>query len=96
MMLTRFIKTQLFIFLALTVVALLALALFAPNSQQIIGWAEAKWKGRAKAGEWAPLRLAPLAFAGFATTLLLFLVSISGMRHGLSPFIYTPTRSKSG
>ena len=70
------------------VAALLALALFAPNSQQIIGWAEERWKGRVTAEGQASWRLAPLAFTGFATTLLLFLVSISGMRHGLSPFIY--------
>ncbi|MBB4196230.1 D-alanyl-lipoteichoic acid acyltransferase DltB (MBOAT superfamily) [Rhodoblastus sphagnicola] len=65
------------------IAALLALTLFAPNSQRIIGWAE-----RLRAPPWPGARLAPLAFTGFATTLLLFVVSLSGMRHGVSPFIY--------
>ncbi len=67
------------------ILGLLALAFFAPNSQEIIGWSEARLPNlmgtRAK-------KFAPLAFAGFATTMIVFVISLTGIRHGASPFIY--------
>ncbi|HUO53222.1 MAG TPA: MBOAT family O-acyltransferase, partial [Rhodoblastus sp.] len=74
------------------IVGLLALAFFAPNSQQIIAWAEARLRelGRAprpRLRDFSRL-VAPLAFAGFATTTILFVISLTGIRHGASPFIY--------
>jgi D-alanyl-lipoteichoic acid acyltransferase DltB (MBOAT superfamily) len=68
---------------------LLALALFAPNSQQILAWVEnLKLRLPAISRSAVPFRFAPLAFAGFAATLILFVISITGVRHGSSPFIY--------
>ncbi|MDF3809383.1 MBOAT family protein [Rhodopseudomonas sp. BAL398] len=66
------------------IVTLLLIAFLAPNSQQIIAWAEDKWARRATVAA----SFAPLGYVGFATTVLLFIVSLSGMRHGVSPFIY--------
>ena len=70
----------------------LALAFLAPNSQQIIAWAEARLTEFARAPRPSTRdfsrNFAPLAFAGFATTMILFVISLTGIRHGVSPFIY--------
>jgi D-alanyl-lipoteichoic acid acyltransferase DltB (MBOAT superfamily) len=65
------------------ITGLLALALFAPNSQEIIGWAEASLPRFVR-----DIRFAPLAFSGFAATMIVFVISLTGIRHGVSPFIY--------
>jgi D-alanyl-lipoteichoic acid acyltransferase DltB (MBOAT superfamily) len=78
----------------LWIAGLLALAVLAPNSQQIIAWAERRVKQAPDFGRYfAPRphfnrRFAPLAFAGFAATMALFVISLTGIRHGASPFIY--------
>jgi small-conductance mechanosensitive channel len=66
------------------IVGLLLLAFFAPNSQEIVAWAENRLASRFQK-KW---RFVPLAFVGFATTAIIFVISITGIRHGASPFIY--------
>jgi alginate O-acetyltransferase complex protein AlgI len=76
----------------LWIAGLLGLAVLAPNSQQIIAWSERRLKEirRAPRPQMLDLgrRFAPLAFVGFATTIALFVISLTGIRHGASPFIY--------
>ncbi|MCI4680448.1 MBOAT family protein [Rhodoblastus acidophilus] len=74
------------------IAGLLALAFLSPNSQQVIAWAETRLKafGRAprpSVRDFGRL-FAPFAFTGFAATIVLFVISLTGIRHGASPFIY--------
>ncbi|MGO8737365.1 MBOAT family O-acyltransferase [Rhodoblastus sp.] len=70
------------------IAGLLGPAVFAPNSQQIVAWAEARLKNFGATPRPALRLAAPYAFAGFATTMALFVISLTGIRHGASPFIY--------
>ena len=66
------------------IASLLFLAFFAPNSQQIIAWAEAALAEKIRQNR----QLALLALTGFAITMITFVISISRVRNGVSPFIY--------
>jgi alginate O-acetyltransferase complex protein AlgI len=66
------------------IVSLLILAFFAPNSQQIVAWTEERlaWTGRENR------QFALLWLAGFTIGVIAFVIAVSGVRHGISPFIY--------
>jgi alginate O-acetyltransferase complex protein AlgI len=66
------------------IVGLLVLTFFFPNSQQIVAWTEARLRTKGQ----AELRMFLIALCGFALTSILFVISISRMRHATSPFIY--------
>jgi alginate O-acetyltransferase complex protein AlgI len=66
------------------IVTLLLLSFFAPNSLQITSWAETSLgKGLKKNQSYLLISL-----AGFLITGIGFVISVTGMRHGASPFIY--------
>jgi alginate O-acetyltransferase complex protein AlgI len=66
------------------IIGLLLVAFLAPNSQQIVAWAEAALATKLREN----LQYALLILAGFATAMIAFVISISVVRHGISPFIY--------
>jgi alginate O-acetyltransferase complex protein AlgI len=66
------------------IAGLLFLAFLAPNSLQIVAWAEAALTSKIREN----LQFVLLSLAGFAITMIAFVISISGVRHGVSPFIY--------
>jgi alginate O-acetyltransferase complex protein AlgI len=66
------------------IVSLLVLVFFAPNSQEIVAWTEATVAWIARENH----RYGLLWLAGFTIGLIAFVIAVSGVRHGISPFIY--------